>query len=329
MKIYHFLIVSLLLITVSFSQEPSVSDSDAKTEKGTEESMLEDEKENTGTDTAAAIEKTAESEELPSNPFVSDDEEQVESSDIPENPFTSDEETISEAETVEKQEGEERRIIDILVDLGIGASLSRFTIKPEDVSVEGKPSFLFNPGVLIPFKRLFFAGISIRYMQLSVDLSRSYSTISGNYPSTSVKTYTNEIMTFVSVPVKVGMRFELGKIIPYFYADIEPAYLTGSNQFISEEIHTVFMDGSEYFLPGEKNTKDMETTDNRKREQIFIGGGIGIEIPYGYGSVYLDGGCQYGVFDTDISEEQGHSMPWRSGSSVIYFPVSLGIRFFL
>ena len=183
--------------------------------------------------------------------------------------------------------------------------------------------------MIIPFADKFFAGIAIRYMQLSVDLSRSYSTISGYYPFTSVKTNTNEVMTFVSVPIKFGMRFEFNKLTPYFYVDIEPAYLTGSNQFISEEIHTIFSDGSEYFLPGEKNTQDMETTGNRKREQIFVGGGIGIEFPYGYGSVYIDGGCKYGVFDTDVSEAQGHSKPWRNASGVIYFPVSLGIRFYL
>lgn len=278
------------------------------------------------------VKKTDESE-IPENPFLTGEEEtavieteQADDSETPENPFLTGVETVSADEPIEEAEVGG---VDIIVDLGLGVSLSRFFIEPEDVTTEGKPSFLFNPGVIIPFAKRFFAGVAIRYMQLSVDLSISYSTIDNDYPSTSVKTNTNEIMTYVSVPIKLGMRFELNKATPYFYADIEPAYLTGSNQFIATEIKTIFTDGSEYFIASEKNTKDMETTGSRKREQIFIGGGIGIELPYGYGSVYIDGGCKYGVFDTDISEEQGHSIPWRNAGRVIYFPVSLGIRFFL
>ena len=314
---------------ISESSEKKADSEKSKTEDTTE---VKDPSVSANADTTKEAEKTDDSD-VPENPFVTgvdetavSETEQSDDSETPENPFLTGEETVSVDEPLDETEGGG---IDLLVDLGLGVSLSRFFIEPEDLTTEGKPSFLFNPGVIIPFAKRFFAGISVRYMQISVDLSSSYSTISDNYPSTSVKTYTNEIMTFISVPLKLGMRFELSKIIPYFYADIEPAYLTGSNQFISEEIHTVFTDGSEYFLPGEKNTKDMETTGNRKREQIFVGGGIGIEFPYGYGSVYIDGGCKYGVFDTDISEAQGHSMPWRNASSVIYFPVSLGIRFFL
>lgn len=319
------------------SEEPSSSEqgntSDLKDSNLiTEETVESGEREEEEKEEKKDLEMKKDSE-VPENPFLTGEdkaatgeEKQTHDSDTPENPFLAGEETVSADESIDEVE---RRGIDLLIDLGLGVSLSRFFIKPEDLTTEGKPSFLFNSGVIISFADMFFTGIAIRYMQLSVDLSSSYSTISGVYPYTSVKTNTNELLTYVSVPIKFGMRFELNKITPYFYADIEPAYLTGSNQFISKEIRTVFTDSSEYFMAGEKNTQDMETTSNRKRGQIFVGGSIGIEFTYGYGSVYIDGGCKYGIFDTDVSETQGHSIPWRNASSVIYFPVSLGIRFFL
>jgi len=343
---YLACIVLIIACNVAFSQNPtdttaakknkapaSEKKADSETGKKEDKTEVKTPPVSAKTDTIEKVINEDDSD-VPENPFVTGEEEGItdeaekeDITEVPENPFlTGGEETVSADESIDEAEGGG---IDFLVDLGLGVSLSRFFIESEDLTTEGKPSFLFNPGVIIPFADKFFAGIAIRYMQLSVDLLRSYSTVSGYYPLTSVKINTNEIMTYISVPIKLGMRFELNKLTPYFYADIEPAYLTGSNQFISEEIHTKFADGSEYFLPGEKNTQDMETTASRKREQIFIGGGIGIEFPYGYGSVYIDGGCKYGVFDTDVSEAQGHSKPWRNASSVIYFPVSLGIRFYL
>ena len=320
-SLYFFLIMSMLLFSFSFSQN-STSDDATSTENKT--SM----KEKILKDTAATIEKTEDSE-MPANPFLSGEDKQAASSETPENPFVSEEEPISEAEPAEEEKEEERRVVDILVDLGLGVSLSRFFIEPKDITTEGKPSFLFNPGVIFPFAKRFFAGIAIRYMQLSVDLSYSSSSIDGSYAKINAKTSTNEIMTFLSAPIKLGMRFETQKVNPYFYMAIEPAYLMGSNQFVSKEIRVIYPDGSEYLMPGEQNTSDINTIDYRTRQQIFIGGGIGIEISYGYGFVYLDGCCQYALFETDNSEEIGHSTPWRSSSRVIFFPVSLGIRFFL
>lgn len=310
---YLSFIISILSCTLAFSQNPFLSDTTAKKEV-----------------------KQADTAKDPVNPFVSSDEdtsskesEQIDALKAPVNPFLSEAETISEIEPFdETEEGG----IDILVDLGLGVSLSRFFIEPEDVSTKGKPSFIFNPGVIIPFAKRFYGGIAIRYMQLSVDLSHSSSSVDESYAKINAKTNTNEIMTFLSVPIKLGMRFETQKITPYFYVDIEPAYLTGSNQFVSKEVRAIFPDGSEYLMPGEQNTSDIKTTDYRERHQIFVGGGIGIEIPYGYGFVYLDGCCQYAVFETDnpdFKTKIDHSVPYRSSSRVIYFPVSLGIRFYL
>lgn len=267
------------------------------------------------------------------NPFVSSDDNasigdsgQTAGSDSLVNPFVSEETPVSEPAAID--EGEERGV-DILVDLGLGISLPRFFIKPAYIATTGRPRFLINPGVMLPFGKKFFAWIALRYLQLSVDLGESYATVSNMYPVTRVKIDTQELMSFLSLPVKVGMRFETAIVTPFVYLNVEPAYLTGSNQFVKQEIHTTFSDGSEYFLPGEQNTEDITTTDYRERHQIFIGGGLGFEISYGYGFVYIDAGCQYAVFETDNSTEQAHSKPWRNSCRVIYFPVSLGIRFYL
>lgn len=303
---YLAFIISILSCTLAFSQNPFLSDTTSKKEV-----------------------KQADTAKDPVNPFVSSDEDTSSASKAPVNPFLSEEEIVSETESFdEAEEGG----IDILVDLGLGVSLSRFFIEPEDVSTKGKPSFVFNPGVIIPFAKRFYGGIAIRYMQLSVDLSHSSSSVDDSYVKITAKTNTNEIMTFLSVPIKLGMRFETPIVTPYFYVDIEPAYLTGSNQFVSKEVRAIFPDGKEYLMPGEQNTSDINSTDYRERHQIFVGGGIGIEISYGYGYVYIDGCCQYAVFETDnpdFNMKIDHSVPYRSSSRVIYFPVSLGIRFYL
>ena len=284
-------------------------------------------------DTTTEKTKDVSNTEIPKNPFLTGDDEASEEDtaavETLANPFLSEEETAATNESLDDaQEGG----IDILVDLGLGVSLSRFFIEPKDISTKGKPSFIFNPGVIIPFAKRFYGGIALRYMQISVDLSLSNSSVDGSYAEITSKTNTNEIMTFLSVPVKLGMRFETPKITPYFYVDIEPAYLTGSNQFVSKEVRVIYPDGTEYFMPGELNSSDIKTTDYRERHQIFAGGGIGIEISYGYGFVYLDGCCQYALLPTDNPDFKmkiDHSVPYRSSSRVIYFPVSLGIRFYL
>ena len=316
-KIYLICMVLIVVCNLAFSQNPT----DTTTVKK-------------GKDTTKEAE-TKDDSDVPENPFITEEEaadsetKQEDDAEMPENPFLTGEETVSADEPIEEEEGGG---IDILVDLGLGVSLSRFFIEPEDLSTKGKPSFIFNPGVIIPFAKIFYGSIAIRYMQLSVDLSHSFSSADDSYAKIISKTNTNEVMTFLSVPIKVGMRFETQRITPYFYADIEPAYLTGSNQFVSKEVRGVFPDGTEYLMPGEKNTSDINTTDYRERHQIFIGGGVGIEISYGYGFVYIDGCCQYALFETDnpdFNTKVDHSIPYRSSSRVIYFPVSLGIRFFL
>ena len=46
--------------------------------------------------------------------------------------------------------------------------------------------------------------------------------------------------TMLSLPIKVGMRFELGVVAPYFYLDAEGAILLSANQFSKRKSTTYF-----------------------------------------------------------------------------------------
>lgn len=211
--------------------------------------------------------------------------------------------------------------LDLILDISRGVSLTKLNaVEPDEISTKSKANFLFDIGIMIPFKKWFFASIYFRYMKLKFSLYRKTTFSIGQ---TTVDT--EEFMNFISAPIKLGIRYKMGPVVPYFYADIEPAYLTASGQFAIEETHTVFLDNTQSNIT---ETQDIETTDYRERHQIFIGGGVGVEISYGYGYIYFDAGCQYALFETDEPNDE-KSRPLRSSSRIIYFPMSLGIRFYL
>ncbi len=56
--------------------------------------------------------------------------------------------------------------------------------------------------------------------------------IENEYVNYSISNFdSKEKLVYISVPVQIGMRFELGIVTPYFYADIEPAVFTGGHQY--------------------------------------------------------------------------------------------------
>ena len=211
--------------------------------------------------------------------------------------------------------------LDLILDISRGVSLTKLNaVEPDDIATKSNANFLFDIGIMIPFKKWFFASIHFRYAKLKFSLYRKTTFSMGQ---TTIDT--EEFMNFISAPVKLGLRYDAGPVVPYFYADIEPAYLTAGGQLAIEKTHTVFPDSTKTNIT---KTNDIETIDYRERHQIFIGGGVGVEISYGYGSIYLDAGCLYALFETDeLNDEK--SRPLRTSSRIIYFPISLGIRFYL
>ena len=123
------------------------------------------------------------------------------------------------------------------------------------------------------------------------------------------------------------MQFELGLFTPYFYVDIEPAFLVAGGQFVNKKRNTIFdAAGNQLLVESEQNRN---TTKQRERHQIFVGGGLGCQIYYGYGYIYVDAGFQYATKETGESEDLKNSIPRQLSDRVIYFPITLGLRFFL
>ncbi len=249
-------------------------------------------------------------------------QETVDSSDIISNPFLSGGEIPSTSESPAEIDGPEKPSLDIILDLGIGISTTLLKAKPEDISIGKKPNFLFDLGIIVPFFQLFYTEVSVRFLQLKYSLSDSISGFNGSYSRTD----TDEYMRFLSAPINLGMRFNIGPVVPYFYASFEPAYLTSAGRYTINETYLFpFNDGDTGSLYYAKITEDKRTTRHRERHQIFLGGGIGLEISYGYGAVYFDGTFMFAL----MAPGTKNTSPYLKSSSMKYFPILLGIRFYL
>ena len=263
------------------------------------------------------------------NPFISSDEhekttvkESADSGDIPD-AVDGEEDT---GKTEENTFNETGGGLDVLIDLAVGVSLPRFTVEPDYITTEGKPNITFSAGVALPFAKNFYAHVAVKYLQLSCHKS-AYDTTDAAYPFIYSELKTKELTSFLSIPVKVGMQFETGMITPYFYGDIEPAYLLSGGQFIRENIVTVF-DAAGNQL-SEEYEQNINITELRQRYQVFVGGGAGCLVYYGYGYVYVDVACQYAIRETGTTRDLQQGRPRQTSGRMLYFPVALGIRFFL
>jgi hypothetical protein len=265
------------------------------------------------------------------NPFISGDEggqsisqdavSKEEISDTVDNTLLNKDHVDKGEDSFDETEGG----LDILVDLAVGMSLPRFEVTPDYITAKGKPSILFSSGIVIPFAKYFYADIAVRYLQLACNKSE-YDTTDSDRPKAYSETKTKESLAFVSAPIKAGMQFELGMFTPYFYADLEPAYLVAGGQFVKEKVNTIFIDGNQSLEESEEN---INTTKLRERHQVFVGGGIGCLISYGYGYIYVDASFQYATRESGDSEGLKESKPLQLSERVFYFPIVLGLRFFL
>lgn len=261
------------------------------------------------------------------NPFIVEEEGSIESpqsNDDRVRQADSGEALSQTSEGIDPLESE-KPTVDILVDLAVGAGLPRFEVEPNTINASGIPNFLFNGGIMIPFAERFYIGASLRYLQFSFNLYE-FDTV---YIDINRTVYTEkearESYTYLSVPIKAGMRFELGPVIPFFYIDFEPAYMMAGYQNSRKEVAATFPDSTS---SNTVVTNDVGITDIRNQFQPFFGCGMGIEVSYGYGSVYLDASVQYNPFEINknTSKEAGVN---HTSCHALYFPITLGIRFFL
>ncbi len=318
----------VFFVSVTFSQDESVQREEDTNVSDTivEESTPKPPKE----DSSAVVDSEGDDSEDFSNPFFVDDGAEIEPEETAP-PDSSEEEAsfVSGSPTADQKEffdDGDRAGIDVLVDLGLGASLPRFDVKPDYLGTSGTPKFIFNSGILLPFGRFFYGGVHLRFLQLAFTVTHSESIDLGVISRQTYTYDTRETMTFISLPLQAGMRFELSAVTPYVYASVEPAYLTSGHQFAKKTTTTTFN------ATGEEETitfnSDIDLTDIREQIQLFVGIGVGLELSYGYGAIYIDGALQYSPIQTDKSNDTS-SLPLRSSCNVLYTPVTLGIRFFL
>ncbi len=275
--------------------------------------------------------KNAEAE--PENPFLADSvtpeeaektiEAEIESKPTPgeavaepENPFLADPVTPEE---VEKSIESDSRHPDIIMDLSVGINYTNLIkVTPEHYSLDGRYNFQFGVGAVVPFLNFLYAKVAVNYFHASY--TTAYTTPDAIDMYTRIKSI--EELHYLSVPVDLGMSFDLGKIIPFIYYQCMPALLTSAGRDTQISIHTTFSDTAT-LIGTIKETKDIVMS--RERHQIFMGAGAGLEFFYGYGTIYISGGFRIPLLDPGNK----NSSPGRSESSLINIPIALGIRFYL
>lgn len=334
MKRAQVVLIIALISLYSFGQDTVIQSIDTLSAEKSEPPVIAEQSDTTSTEVDSASESIPMSPEEPTeqlsdeafeNPFLtgSDDASEVVEEDTQEA-------KPSELTTADVTEGgevfeDEGASFDILVDIAIGISLPRFEVEPNSITTSGIPNFIFNGGIILPFAKRFYAGISLRFLQFLYDLSEFDTAHVGTNNPIYTENRAKESYTYLSAPIKVGMKFELGALTPFFYVDFEPAYLIAGYQNSRKEIKTTFPDSS---TSVKVKTHDVRVVSMRNRFQPFVGGGIGLELSYGYGSIYLDAAIQYNPMDIDKSSSSDVGLNHAS-CKVLYFPITLGVRFYL
>ena len=311
--IFNALIFILLFHFKGISQKPAITTSEESERKETAEISSQE----TGLiDEKKISVETDDSSYVPENDTTSQNEEPAI------NPFLTENEIAS---VTEPQDTLKKPKINILLDLSIGMNSTIFEAtpeiesEPEAFSTETKLDFIFEAGVMVPFLKRLYAGISLRYFGLKYSLSDSIPGMNGSYSTIN----TEENLHFLSVPIKLGVNLEFSVFSPYLFAEFQPAYLTSAARHTSTINYSVFLPDSAILLTNPVEDKDI--TELRERHQIFAGAGVGLAVSYGYGSVYIEGGFMYALRKPGLRS----SSPVLKSSKIKYFPFSLGIRFYL
>ena len=322
MRIFFLICLTLFTLTYTTTGEEQSVDStsiDNSQQKTTPSDV-------SPSDTIVSTEKekettpSEESSEVFKNPFIESGLKESKDTSI-ESSKTSDAPSSTDSTLPELSSQQERDFpLDLLIDLSIGANMNLLMVEPNYITTEGKANFYSSAGIMVPFGRWFYAGVSVCFMKLSCNFNNTDTAyVNGTFIN---RTTSEELLTFISAPIKIGMRFSAGTVVPYFYAEFEPAYLTSSYLYAKEsEVSYTNGGPKQSFIA----TTESETTLYRERHQIFLGGGAGIEISYGYGAVYINAGCNYSMLD----EGNDKSKPLRNKFRILHFPVSIGIRFFI
>jgi hypothetical protein len=214
-----------------------------------------------------------------------------------------------------------------LIDISAGGVLTRYEPGANTTLLETAPSssLFFDAGIDLRFLNYFYTSVSCRYLHLCFDVNRLESEEIGLFENSTISDIrSTEELHYVTVPFSFGMRFQIGSIAPYIFGEIEPALLVGAHLHSRTELTTEFENGAEL---SKKYASDSDVLEYREDKQLFYGGGVGIDINYGYGVVYLETALKFSLRAHDRSNDP-ISVPLRGEGSLIYVPITLGLRFF-
>ncbi len=222
----------------------------------------------------------------------------------------------------------EKALIDWKADISISGIVPLFTPDDNALLLETRPnvSMAFDMGMNALFKECIFASLSLRYLHLSFDVDRIESDKRETINNTTVTDIiSTEELHYVSVPISLGFRYQIGPFAPYAFLEVEPAYLTAAGLYSQNDQKSTFSTGATL---EKRVTDDSDIYDHRENKQLFYGGGVGLDINYGYGIVYLESCYKKSYYDHDRKGDT-ISSPVRGESILNYIPVTVGLRFYI
>jgi hypothetical protein len=205
----------------------------------------------------------------------------------------------------------------LLIDISRGVTLSSLRAEPAYLDMAAKRGFVCDLGLRVPLRKWLLIGVAVRYFEVAFSIEDTYVGLDNE-----VSTTTRETMSFVSLPIEITAIFDLHRILPYISIIAEPALFTAGYFYAKERAVTTFSDRSTLVT---ERSYDQDISKDRERYHGFAGAGAGLEIPYGFASIYIQGSCLIGLRDIGT----GNTRPLRTESRLFYFPLSLGLRFSL
>jgi hypothetical protein len=207
---------------------------------------------------------------------------------------------------------------EIIIEISRSFIFSKIAVGPSFIETRTRPGFSWDIGIKLPFKNYFFCGAALQYLQIEFDLLQQ---ISAAGDSSSIQT--RETSTYCALPLSFGCKYNIGIFSPFIRITGGPALFTSGNYLTREKVTVNIPD--EGTLSYEKIYDVTITADDRRAVQAIIGISGGFEIEYGYGSVCLSAGVERFLLDPGSA----NTRPLRTASSVLYFPIALGLYFTL
>lgn len=251
-----------------------------------------------------------------------------------ENIFLSEEEAVEMTDSLSEDldysdDMEEEQLFEWKVDISASGIFSLLSVESGAPNLSTGPgnSASVDMGANLIFNQFLYASLSAKYLHLSFDVDRVESSSISISNSTTVDIKNTEDCHYISLPFSLGLRLPNKLFSPYIFGELEGSLLTASNLHSITKIQSTFGSGATL---SKKESVDENVIDYRERHQIFLGAGLGFELNYGYGIVYLESSVKRALLVHEYDSGNHKNKTLGRGKTILrYIPITIGLRFFI